>query len=74
MMIAPAIMLMTARNIFQPIFVRSTARLPSENSPPTNQNAPMNVIRIIVVTAGVHSNIAPRAKRRIPNRRITHQG
>jgi hypothetical protein len=45
----PATMMMIEKKIFQPPFVRSTARLPRVNSPPTSQYAPRNVIKSAVV-------------------------
>jgi len=56
------------------MFVRSTARLAREKIPPTNQYAPRNVIKIIVVMPGEARKRIPRIRERSPHRRRIHQG
>ena len=70
----PAMMMMIEKKIFQSLLVRSTARLPRVNSPPTSQYAPRNVMKITVVMPGDVMNMIPVKKVRMPHTNKSHQG
>ncbi len=64
----------TAEITFKARCDRSTVRLRSEKIPPTNHQAPIMVMRAMVVITGLTRSSIPMIIAQIPQSRTLHQG